>query len=52
MLACAKVDSGTVREGENGGVVAGLVDEVCLSVHCVSAIFWIKKWDVESCGLG
>ena len=52
MLACAKVDCGAVGEGENGSVVTGLVDEICLGVHCVSVIFWMKKGDVQSCGLG
>ena len=52
LLTGAKVDSGAVGEDKNGSVVAGLVDEVCLSVHRVSVVFWIEKGDVQTCGLG
>ena len=52
LLAGAEVDGGAIGEGDNRGVVAGLVNEVCLCVHRVSVLFWVEKRDVQTSGLG
>ena len=52
LLAGAEVDGGAIGEGDNKGVVAGLVNEVCLCVHRVSVFFWVEKRDVQTSGLG